>query len=92
MNGGQELPGVAAWEVRAAYRAGKESVSGKKQSVCREVEAYAAFGVAGCMKDGAGQPGDGDELAVFEGVVRVFDLGGRDAEPGRLDVHHLDER
>ena len=35
--------------------------------------------------------GDGDELAVFEGVVGAVDGGGGDAEPAGLDVHHLDQ-
>jgi len=56
------------------------------------VETDAAFGVAGGVEDGAGEAGDGDEFAIFEGVVRGGDGGGGDAEPAGLNVHHFDQR
>ena len=57
-----------------------------------EVETDAAFGVAGGVEDGAGEAGDGDEFAIFEGVVGGGDGGGGDAEPAGLNVHHFDQR
>jgi hypothetical protein len=57
-----------------------------------KVEADAAFGVARGVEDRSGEIGDGDELAVFEGVVGGRDFGGGDAEPTGLDVHHFDQR
>ncbi len=47
--------------------------------------------MAGGVEDGAGDAGDGDEFAVFEGVVWGMDGGGGHAEPAGLDVHHLDQ-
>src|ERR1700733_11931843 len=44
------------------------------------------------MDDGAGEAGDGDELAILEGVVRGGDGGGGDAEPASLNIHHFDQR
>ena len=79
VNGGQELPAVAAWEVRAAYRAGKEGVSGEEEGLGGEVETDAALGVAGGVEDGAAEAGDGDELAVVEGVIGIVDGGSGDA-------------
>ncbi len=40
----------------------------------------------------AGEAGDGDEFAVVEVVVGGVDVGGGDAEPAGLDVHHGDQR
>ena len=57
-----------------------------------DVEADAAFGVARGVDDGAGEAGDGDELAVLEVVVGCGDGGGGDAKPAGLNVHHLDQR
>ena len=95
-----ELAGVAAGEVGSAYGAGEESVAGEQQGLVREIEADAALGVAGGVKDGAGEAGlvllgvgsDGDGFAVVEGVVRGGDVGSGDAEPGGLGVHHFDQR
>ena len=87
----EELAGVAAGEVGAADGAGEEGVSGEEEGLVGEVEADAAFGVAGGVEDGAGDAGDGDEFAVCEGVVGWVDLGGGDAEPAGLDVHHRDQ-
>ena len=56
------------------------------------METDAAFSVTGGMDDGAGEAGDGDELAILEGVVRGGDGGGGDAEPASLNIHHFDQR
>jgi hypothetical protein len=69
VDGGQKLANVPAGEVRAAYGACEEGVSGEEEGLGGEVEADAAFGVAGGVEDGTGDAGDGDELAVLEGVV-----------------------
>jgi hypothetical protein len=92
VDGLEELPGIASGEVRAAYGAGEEGVSGEEERVLREVQAGAALGVAGGVEDGAGEADDADALVVSEVGVGWGDLGGRDAEPGGLDVHHLDQR
>ncbi len=78
-DGGEELAHVAAGEIGATYGAGEEGVSCEQKGVVGEVEADGAFGVAGGVKDGAGEACDGDELAVVEGVVGGVDCGGRDA-------------
>lgn len=91
VDGGEEFAGVASGEVGAADGAGEEGVSGEEEGLLREVEADATFGVAGGVEDGAGEAGDGDDLAVVEGVVGGKDFGGRDAEPAGLDVHHVDQ-
>ena len=87
-----ELVGVAAGEVGAAHGAGEECVSRDEEGVVGEVEAGAALGVAGGVEDGGGEAGDGDGLVVGEVGVGWGDLGGGDAEPAGLDVHHLDQR
>jgi hypothetical protein len=89
--GGDELAGVAAGEVGAAYGAGEEGVSGEEEGLVGKVEADAALGVAGGVENGAGEADDGDALAVVEGVVGGRDLGGGDAEPAGLHVHHFDQ-
>jgi hypothetical protein len=92
VDGGEELVGVAAGEVSAADGAGEKGVSGEEQGLVGKVETDAALGVAGGMEDGAAEAGDGDELAVIEGVVGGGgDFGGGDAEPTGLDVHHFDQ-
>jgi hypothetical protein len=92
VDGGEELVGVAAGEVGAADGAGEEGVSGEEEGLVGKVEADAALGVAGGVEDGAAEAGDGDEFAVVEGVVGGGDLGGGDAEPAGLDVHHFYQR
>ena len=91
VDGLEEGAGVAAGEVGASDGAGEEGVAGDEEFVVGEVEAAAAFGVAGGVDDGAGESCDGDELAVFEVVVGGGDLGRGDAEPAGLHVHHLDQ-
>jgi hypothetical protein len=88
----EELASVSSWEVGTADGAGEEGVSGEEESLVGKVEADAAFSVAGSVEDGSGETGYGDEFAVVEGVVRVGDDRGGDAEPAGLDVHHLDQR
>jgi len=92
VDGGNELAGVASGEVGAAYGSAEECVSCEKECLLGEVEADTALGMAGGVEDGAGEAGDGDDFTVVEGVVRGGNLGGGDAKPGGLDVHHLDER
>ncbi len=53
VDGFKELPGVSSGKVGAADGAGEESISGKKKRLLGEVEADAAFGVAGCVQDRA---------------------------------------
>jgi hypothetical protein len=91
VDGGEELAGVAAGEVGAADGAGEEGVSGEQEGLVGDVEADAAFRVAGSVEDGAGDARDGDEFAVIEGVVWRVDGGCRHAEPSGLDVHHFDQ-
>lgn len=84
VDGSEKLVGVASGQVGTAYGAGEEGVSGEEESLGREVEADAAFGVAGGVEDGASEAGfalpgvgsDGDDFAVVEGVVWVGDGGG----------------
>ena len=55
--------------------------------------------MSGGVEDDAGETlltalqrrSDGDEFAVFEGVVGVGDYGYGDAEPAGLNVHHFDQ-
>jgi hypothetical protein len=89
VDGGQNLAGVATGEIGAADGAGEEGVSGEQKGMDWKVEADAAFGVTGGVDDGAGETGDSDEFALFEGVVRVFHGRRGDAEPGGLNIHHL---
>ena len=69
VDGGDELAGVAAGEVGATYGAGEEGVAGEEEGLVGKIEADAALGVAGGVEDGAAEAGDGDKLAVVEGVV-----------------------
>ncbi len=92
VDGAEKLAGVAAGQVGSADRAGEEGVPGEEERLSGDVETDAAFGVAGGMKDGAGEASDGDEFAIFEGVVGGRDGGGGDAEPAGLNVHHFDQR
>jgi hypothetical protein len=92
VDGAQKLASVSSGEVGAADGAGEECVPGEKERLGRDVETDAAFSVAGGMDDGAGEAGDGDELAILEGVVGGRDGGGGDAEPTGLNVHHFDQR
>jgi hypothetical protein len=87
----QELMSVAAGQVCAADRAGEEGISCEQEGLGGEIEAHAAFGVAGSVEDGAVEAGDGDEFAVLESVVGSRDGGGWDAEPAGLNVHHFDQ-
>jgi len=91
VDGGEELAGVASGEVGAADGAGEEGVPGEEEGLLGEIEADTAFSVTGSVEDGSGEAGDGDGLAVVEGVVRGKDFRGGDAEPASLDVHHVDQ-
>ncbi len=91
VDGLEELFCVAAGEVGAAYGAGEEGVAGDQEFLVGEVEAGAALGVAGGVEDGGGEAGDRDGLVVGEVGVGWGDLGGGDAEPAGLEVHHLDQ-
>ena len=54
-------------------------------------ETGAALGVAGGVEDGGGEAGDADGPMVGEVGVGWGDLGGEDAEPAGLEVHHFDQ-
>ena len=82
---------VAAGQVGTADRAGKEGVAGEEQILGGQMQADAALGVAGCVEDVTAQARNGDDAAVFEGVVGRVDVGGGHAEPTGLHVHHLDQ-
>lgn len=94
-----ELAPIAAGEVGTAYRAVKEGVASDEERLIREVEADAAFGVTWGMEDGAsdavsieaGVGADRDEFAIVESIVRRRHVGGADAKPGGLNIHHADE-
>ena len=92
MDGGEELLCIPAGEVSATDGAGEESVSRQKESVVREVEADRALRVAGRVEDGAGEAGDGDDLAIVESVVGWVDGWDGYVEPPSLNVHHFYER
>ena len=47
--------------------------------------------MAGCVEDGGGQACDGDELVVGQVGVGWGYLGGGDAKPAGLEVHHFDQ-
>ena len=99
-DGAEEGGAVATGQVGATDGAGEESVAGEEKIFVRQVEADAALSVARGVEDGAGEAGavefrvdaDGDDAAVFEGVVGLRDLRGGDAEPSSLEAHHLDQR
>ena len=55
VDGADEHGAVAAGQVGAADRAGEEGVAGEQQMLRGEVEADAALGVAGGVKDVAGE-------------------------------------
>ncbi len=91
MDRGEELARVASGEVRTAYRAGKEGVSGDEEGVVGKIEAGAAFRVSWGMKDGSAESDDADGEVIAEVGIGRGDLGGSDSEPAGLNVHHLDE-
>jgi hypothetical protein len=92
VDGLDELLGVSSGQVGAAYGACEEGVPGDEEFVVGDPETGAALGVAGGVKDGGGEAGDADGVIVSEVGVRRGDLGGCDAEPTGLEVHHLDQR
>jgi len=100
VDGAEEGGGVASGEVGAADGAGEEGIAGEEEVLVGEVEADAALGVTGGVEDVGGDAlltalrrgTDGDQAAVIEAEVRGGDVGGGDAEPAGLDVHHADER
>lgn len=84
-----EFSAVASGKIGAAYGASKQGVSGEQQGLFRKIEANAALGVARSVEDRTGQTRNRDLLAVFEAGVRRGHLGGGNAEPSSLNVHHL---
>jgi len=92
VDAGDELFVVAAWEIGAAYATGKESVSGDKEMGGGDVEAEAAFGVAGRVEDGGVDAVDTDEFGICRGMVGLADFGNLKAEPAGLRGDHSDER
>lgn len=92
VDGAEEGAGIAAGEVGAAYGAGEEGVSGQEERGGGEVEADAAFGVAGGGEDGGVDALDADGEVVGEVCVGWGDFGWGDAEPVGLGVHHGYER
>ena len=91
VDGFEKLAGIAAGEIGSANGTREESVSGEHESLLWEIEADAAFGVAGSVEDGAGQACNGDDLAIIEMSVRWGDFRGSNAKPSGLDIHHFDQ-
>jgi hypothetical protein len=87
----QDLLHRAAGQVGAADGAGEQSVPGDERLFGREVEADAAFGVAGSMEDGAGQrPGD-HRLSGSDATVNLNFTGRAHAEPRGLLVEQFQQ-
>ncbi len=100
VDGMEEGADVAAGEVGAADRVGEEGVSGEEELVLGKVEAEGAGRVSGGEEDGSGEAGaaelrggaDDDAAPVGGAEVGRGDVGGGNAEPAGLEVHHADER
>ena len=87
----EELASVTAGEVGASYRAGEEGVAREQEVLVGEVDAEAAFGVAGGVKDLGVEVAYREDFIVGGGVVRGCDFRRGDTEPGGLLVHDGDE-
>jgi hypothetical protein len=89
VEGAEDLFAVAAGQVSAADGASEEGVSSEEEIFRREVEADAAFSMAGSVEDAGSVAGDADGGSVFEGGVGGKDFGRGDSDPGGLLVHDV---
>jgi len=99
VDGAEEHRSVAAGQVGASNGAREKRVACQQQVLFGEVEADAALGMAGGMKDATGEGWrsvadgpDGDELTLVEGIVGRANLGRLHSQPPGLDGHHFDQR
>src|SRR5271165_678056 len=90
MDGVDDLPVVAAWQVGAADAACKERVSGDEEFERSKVQADRALCVARGMNHLRGERGKANNLAVAERFVRRGGLRGRNTKPTGLLLHDLD--
>ena len=89
VEGVQDFFHRATWQVGAADGAGEEGVAGDQLLFSLEVEADAAFGVAGGVQDAGSDGAGGDGFSGGDAAVD-FDLSwGGYADPGGLHVEHF---
>ena len=81
----------AAGEVSAADGSGEEGVAGDEFLLSREVEADAAFGVAGGVQDIRGERSGGDCFSGRDAAVDFYFSRRRHADPDSLRVQHLQQ-
>jgi len=91
VEGAHDFLRVAAGEVGAPDGAGEENVAGDQFFFDGEVEADAAFGVAGSVEDLGGVPAGGDGVSGGDAAVDFYFSRGGHADPLGLYVQHFQE-
>ena len=86
VEGAEDFWHGAAGEVGAADGAGEEGVAGDQFLFCGEVEADAAFGVAGGVEDLGSERAGGDEFSGGDAAVDFYLSWRKHADPGGLYV------
>ena len=87
----QDLLHGTTGKVGTANGSGKEGVAGNQFLFSRKIQADAAFGVAGSVKNVGAVRSGSDGLSGVKAVVN-FDFPGRGhADPGGLHIEHLEQ-
>ncbi len=82
----------SAREIGAADGAGEECVACDQLFLGREVEADAAFSVAGGVEDVSGEGSGGDGFARSDAAIDFNRAGGAHADPRSLHIEHFQQR
>jgi hypothetical protein len=91
VQGAHNFLSIAAGEIGAANGSGEEGISRDQFLFRREVQADAAFGVAGGMQDLGGERSGGDRFSGSNAAIDFDFPGRRHADPGRLDIQHFEQ-
>jgi len=91
VQGVQDFLHGATGEIGAANGAGEQGVASNQLLFCGEIEADAAFGVAGGMKDAGGVRSGGDGFSGGHAAVDINPAGRGHADPRGLHVEHFQQ-
>ena len=92
LDGVDDLAAIPAGKVGAANAIREESVSGYEQVERREMQAYAALGVAWSVNHLGWIVYEANLERVVEACVGGFGLWRFDSQPASLNIHHLEQR
>lgn len=91
MKGAKDFLHGAAWEIGASDGAGEERIASDEFLLRREIEADAAFSMAGGVKDLGGVRSGGDGFSGGDAAIDFHFAGRGNADPRGLHVEHFEQ-